>query len=328
MRTTSLIEWMKNSRPELDSKLVTRIELCRELIAEEKTVKSAHDIRIVGSTARGWFSDGSDVDLMVLADEYQRDLTFSSNNLEVGISFIQTDDVAKFLEMQTCNASELRLAANLEVGLVLKRSRKFTKRLTSANSQKVPDQRLLAWYLGKSDIWLSALENTEEDIDFSLLSSKILQTYIFVALLSSPTRLLKHKWNLISLRFEIPELYFIVVMCYDLISPEDPEVSLVETFRECQRFELVDSFQERLFREALFDSADVKREYWLPEKTAAYLLNISLFSILDSVSAGDSKIAISDLSPKLPNGPRGDVKSLLLEARRIAISQAINGYCL
>lgn len=325
MRTGSLRDWMKTERPDLGSELIARVELCKMAIAQLEFTKSAHDIRIVGSTARGWFSAGSDVDLIVLADEHQEDLDVSSSGLEIGASFIQIEDVEIFLQKDVCNASELRLAANLEVGLILKESQKFSKSLTDTNSQKVPDERLLVWYLKKASIWLNELSDAKDDDNFSLLSNRILQSYIFVALLASKTRLLKHKWNLVSLRFENPDLFFIVARCYTMISPENPKLALVEFFQKYRDLGLIDAFHQRAFTEAVLDWKLVRMEDWMPTETAAYLCSVCLFSMIDSVKKSDNDVRLPVPVPKLTNVCRRELTSYLNEARALTIQMALQG---
>ena len=258
--------------------------------ALEASLPNCDDAYVVGSTARGWLLGPSDVDIIAITDDEIDEVTTTSDGLAVGISRMRRVDVMDRLQPGPATPSTLRLASSLSSALPLRQTEGTAAFLLGANNGLRPDPALVHWYLAVRNAWIAAHQHCRGRVS-RIEVSRVLQINIFLVLLFSPFRVIKHRWNLMCLRQLDHDLFDATVHAYDLLEIPDQASAIGDLASRLKREGDFTPFHERALAEALQDAGLVNTpQTLLPPQTATYVLCLA-FCLLASASERNRKIA-------------------------------------
>lgn len=284
---TEIAGWYSSLRARSSGLIDQRMNAAANAL--EVSTPGCEDAYVVGSTARGWFLGASDVDIVAITEDGGEEVTTTSDGLAVSITRMRRSDVMDRLQPGPATPSTLRLASSLSAALPLRQT-EATAFFLGANKALRPDPALVHWYLEVRNAWTAARRRHQGRLS-RIEVSRMLQINIFLVLLYSPFRVIKHRWNLMCLRQLDPVFFDAIAYAYHLLAVPD-QASAISHLASCLRREGdLTSFHERALAEALQDAQLAEaHQNLLPPQTATYVLTLA-FCLLASASARNRMIA-------------------------------------
>jgi hypothetical protein len=150
---------------------------------------------VIGSTARGWFEDGSDIDILCFGVPGDLPTSGGAGGWTINLIPLDLRETAGFLRAWDASLAQLRLASNLEFCVPLVGAGRLEE-LRRANLRMRLAPPTAAFYGNLGCEALEAMRTAETMSDVLVQTNAALQSLLLLVLAASPLRIIKPKWTM------------------------------------------------------------------------------------------------------------------------------------
>lgn len=313
-------EWLKVGS---DVTTNNQLEIARNFVSQSFSDKPFVVCALVGSIARGWGDENSDIDVLILkknSNYSEKTLVFQGKTFDV-----ITYDIEEFqrqLYEPPFDFPKLRVASTIATAILLAGDEAILDEMKLLNKYLRLDPAITEYYLQLATNHLLALTNERNFLVKRILAGKVVNACILLLLSHTEFRVLKLKWSWPVLEAEFPEIADAAFNVLGLTSANSTNVE------KCIRNGLAElahfGNEENKPLEKLYCAADTYRLCG-NNRASSFLLNCLMDRICTICLSAELPISanLSALfncvcnNSQLTLGPPDELRSLVLNTRCI-----------
>ncbi|MER9602774.1 nucleotidyltransferase domain-containing protein [Mesorhizobium sp. M0243] len=182
-----------------------RIEVARLVVAQWDIHATDECAAVVGSSARGWFDDTSDVDVAIVSPFPNRaELEDRYSRSQVSVTYVARSKIEALCSSRYTDLEGLRLLSNMSAGITVAGNDYIVAAAAQANTRAALKPEICDFYLRIAQSRSTCLLDIKGTERLSWLNEG-LQAALLLLCALSPLRLLKLKWTMRTIESFAPE---------------------------------------------------------------------------------------------------------------------------
>ncbi|MBY5394886.1 hypothetical protein HFN01_08590 [Rhizobium leguminosarum] len=270
-----------------------RVDRARRIVEGWQLDAPREHALVIGSTARGWFEQSSDIDVAVISPfKIRGDLEYRAAS-EISVTYLDRSTVDRILGIDTLDLVQLRILSNLACGIPVVGGEVIRNQAFERNQSAVLRQDIVSFYLEVAARYAKNLIEGDLVQRLKALNQSV-QCCVLLACAATSFRVLKLKWAMYALQQEAPDVYRLCTRILNTVGRSPAYRDFCDEFTLSAADVANRSEDDRWpLSHLLLQLNAVRASTQLPTSTLAFLELTTLAGSLRSTNLGVARLAIS-----------------------------------